>query len=157
MVHMFIRKGTWYIKTVWEFTQHMQRMDHRKLEWQNIWWMWYRWGGDNNIRWTLHRKVTVKAPGTLLKSIRNCNSYDSNWINRCILRRKLINKGFSGCSLRFTTGKNSGKIDKNIFVPQNDPGARCLWALTETGLENSPILEGNKPPWIVQRSSVAFR
>ena len=83
-------------------------------------------------------------PGTLLKPIRNCNSYDSNWINRCILRRNLINKGFSGYSLRFTTGKNSGKIDKNNFAPQNDPGARCLWALTETGLENSPILEGNK-------------
>ena len=61
------------------------------------------------------------------------------------MRRKLITKGFFGCSLRFTTGKNSGKIDKNNFVPQNDPGARCLWALTETGLENSPILEGNKP------------
>ena len=60
------------------------------------------------------------------------------------MRRKLINKGFSGCSLRFTTGKNSGKIDKNNFAPQNDPGARCLWALAETGLENSPILEGNK-------------
>ena len=60
------------------------------------------------------------------------------------MRRKLINKGFSGYSLRFTTGKNSGKIDKNSFAPQNDPGARCLWALAETGLENSPILEGNK-------------
>ena len=83
-------------------------------------------------------------PGTLLKSIRNCNSYDSNQINRRILRRKLITKGFFGCSLRFTTGKNSGKIDKNNFAPQNGPGARCLWALTETGLENSPILEGNK-------------
>ena len=61
------------------------------------------------------------------------------------MRRKLITKGFFGCSLRFTTGKNSGKIDKNNFAPQNGPGARCLWALTETGLENSPILEGNKP------------
>ena len=60
------------------------------------------------------------------------------------MRRKLITKGFFGCSLRFTTGKNSGKIDKNNFAPQNGPGARCLWALTETGLENSPILEGNK-------------
>ena len=60
------------------------------------------------------------------------------------MRRKLINKGFSGYSLRFTTGKISGKIDKNSFAPQNDPGARYLWALAETGLENSPILEGNK-------------
>ena len=35
-------------------------------------------------------------------------------------------------------------MDKNSFAPQNDPGARYLWALAETGLENSPILEGNK-------------
>ena len=93
-------------------------------------------------------------PGTLLKSIRNCNSYDSNRINRRILRRKLITKGFFGCSLRFTTGKNSGKIDKNNFAPQNGPGARCLWALTETGLENSPILEGNKPSASVRLSHI---
>ena len=62
-----------------------------------------------------------------------------------LLRRKLINKGFSGDSLRFTTDKNRGRIDKNDFAPQNGLRARCLWALAETGLENSPILEGNKP------------
>ena len=60
------------------------------------------------------------------------------------MRRKLINKGFSGDSLRFTIDKNSGRIDKNDFAPQNGPRARCLWALAETGFENSPILEGNK-------------
>ena len=60
------------------------------------------------------------------------------------MRRKLINKGFSGDSLRFTTDKNRGRIDKNDFAPQNGPRARCLWALAETGFENSPILEGNK-------------
>ena len=60
------------------------------------------------------------------------------------MRRKLINKGFSGDSLRFTTDKNRGRIDKNDFAPQNGPRARCLWALAETGVENSPILEGNK-------------
>ena len=61
------------------------------------------------------------------------------------MRRKLINKGFSRGSLRFTTGKNSGRINKNDFAPQNGLRTRCLWALAETGFENSPILEGNKP------------
>lgn len=31
-----------------------------------------------------------------MKSIRSRNTYDSNWINWDILRRKLINKGFVG-------------------------------------------------------------
>ena len=60
------------------------------------------------------------------------------------MRRKLINKGFFGDSLRFTADENSGRINKNDFAPQNGPRARCLWALAETGFENSPILEGNK-------------
>ena len=46
------------------------------------------------------------------------------------------------------------KIDINNFAPQNGPGARCLWALTETGLENSPILEGNKPSASVRLSQI---
>ena len=79
-----------------------------------------------------------------MKSIRSRNTYDSNWINWDILRRKLINKGFFGDSLRFTADENSGRINKNDFAPQNGPRARCLWALAETGFENSPILEGNK-------------
>ena len=54
-----------------------------------------------------------------MTSIRSRNTYDSNWINWDILRRKPINKGFFGDSLRFTADENSGRINKNDFAPQN--------------------------------------